>query len=364
MTPSRGRTLLVTGGAGFIGTNLCATILEDPASRVVCLDKLGYAAHGTHARALAAREPRFALAVVDLVDGAAVRELVAQVAPDAVVHLAAESHVDRSLDTPAPFVATNLLGTFHLLEACRGYWGGLAPARRERFRLLQVSTDEVYGSADAGTFFREDTPLDPSSPYAATKAGADHLALAYARSYGLPVIVARCSNCFGPWQFPEKLIPLVIARALGGREVPVYGDGRQERDWLFVDDAVAGLLAALARGRPGRGYNIGAGRPVANIDLVHRLLAHLAAQVPPTGGGYEGLIRFVADRPGHDRRYAVASGRAGAELGWRPTIGLEDGLHRTVAWYLAHRSWWAPLAEAATRRQGLGGATPPLAGGR
>jgi dTDP-glucose 4,6-dehydratase len=360
MIDPRCRTVLVTGGAGFIGTNLCAALLAEPLVRVVCLDKLGYAAHAAQARALAASEPRFALAICDLVDAPAVAETVREIAPDAVVHLAAESHVDRSLDKPASFVATNILGTFHLLEACRAYWHELDSTGRDRFRLLHVSTDEVYGAAAEGAFFLETTPYDPSSPYAATKAGADHLAMAYARSFGLPVIVTRCTNNFGPWQFPEKLIPLAIARALAGAEVPIYGDGKQERDWLFVEDHVAGLLAALARGQPGRSYNFGAGRPVANIDLVRQLLRQLTALAPPAGEPYDMLLRFVADRPGHDQRYAIDPRRAGQELAWQPLISLEEGLHRTVAWYLGNRGWLDALGTAPTCRQGLAARDPQL----
>jgi dTDP-glucose 4,6-dehydratase len=347
------RTVLVTGGAGFIGTNLCATLLDDPLARVVCLDKLGYAAHAAHARALAATEPRFDLVICDLVDAVATREVVHAVVPDAVVHLAAESHVDRSLDSPAPFVAANVLGTFHLLETCRAYWNGLDGPRRDSFRFLHVSTDEVYGAASVGDFFIETTPYNPSSPYAATKAGADHLAMAYARSFGLPVIITRSTNNFGPWQFPEKLIPLATARALAGAKVPIYGDGKQERDWLFVQDHVAGLLAALARGQPGRSYNFGAGRPVANIDLVRQLLQQLTMLAPPAGEPYEALLRFVTDRPAHDQRYAIDPRRAVQELAWQPSVSLEEGLHRTVAWYLANRRWLDALGMAPMRRQGL-----------
>jgi dTDP-glucose 4,6-dehydratase len=349
----KARTLLVTGGAGFIGSHLCRALLARPAVRVVCLDKLGYAAQAEAARGLAAREPRFELLVLDLAHAEAVTAAVLTAAPDAILHLAAESHVDRSVDGPAAFVASNLLGSFHLLEAARRHWRGLDGAARARFRFLQVSTDEVYGPAAPGAVFTERSAYDPSSPYAATKAGADHLAMAYARSYGLPVILTRSSNNFGPGQFPEKLIPLVLARALCGLEIPIYGDGRQERDWLFVDDHVAGLLAVLARGRPGRSYNFAAGRTVANLDLVRRLLAALAEAAPP-GAPYERLIRHVADRPGHDRRYALDPTLAAAELGWRPAVGLEEGLRRTVAWYLANRACWEPIAAEATRRQGLG----------
>ena len=273
--------------------------------------------------------------------------------PDAVVHLAAESHVDRSITGSAAFVRTNVLGTHVLLEAARAHWARLEGEARERFRFLHVSTDEVYGSLGETGLFTEDTPYAPSSPYAASKAASDHLALAWHRTHGMPVMVSNCSNNYGPFQFPEKLIPLTILNALEGKALPVYGSGRNVRDWLHVEDHVRALHLVLARGVPGRSYNVGGSAERANIDVVHRICA-IMDELRPACAPHASLVRHVADRPGHDHRYAIDATRLRAELGWRPRFGFEDGLGQTVRWYLDNEAWWRPLRERVYGGERLG----------
>lgn len=347
-------TVLVTGGAGFIGSAACRDWAGRLGWRVVALDKLGYAA-SLQSLAPLAGLANFKLEVCDVCDRAALDLAFATHQPDAVAHLAAETHVDRSINAPGAFIRTNVQGTAALLDAALAYWRGLHGDRQARFRLLHVSTDEVYGSLGPEGAFSETSPLDPRSPYAASKAAGDHLALAYANTYGLPVLVSRCSNNFGPYQFPEKLIPLMILAALEERPLPVYGDGLQVRDWLHVEDHVRGLEAILRGGRVGEVYNLGGGAERANLTVVQALCDLLDEARPSAEGPRRRLIRFVADRPGHDRRYAINAAKARSELGWSPQTGFEAGLAQTLAWYLARADWWEPLrARYRGQRLGLG----------
>lgn len=329
--------LLVTGGAGFIGSNFVLSTLAATGEAIVNLDKLTYA--GT----LANLEPvkgdaRHLFVKGDICDRALVRRLLAERRPRAVVHFAAESHVDRSIDAPAEFVQTNVHGTFSLLEEARGYWGTLEGEEKRRFRFLQVSTDEVYGSLDTGApAFTEEHPYAPNSPYAACKAAADHLVRAYRHTYGLPVLTTNCSNNYGPRQFPEKLIPLMIMNALEGKPLPVYGDGMNVRDWLYVDDHCDAVRLILDKGGLGETYNIGGRSELRNLDLVKTLCAILDEARPRTAGRHADLIAMVKDRPGHDRRYAIDASKIERELGWRPRESFETGLRKTVDWYLGKR---------------------------
>ncbi len=343
-------TLLVTGGAGFIGSAFVRRALSDPSVSVVTLDALTYAGDAASLDGL----PRHSLVHGDIADRALVLRLLREHRPAAVVHLAAESHVDRSIDGPRTFVETNVLGTFELLEACRAWLTERSPSEREGFRFVHVSTDEVYGSLGAGGRFTEESPHAPNSPYAASKAAADHLVRAYFHTYGVPTVTTNCSNNLGPRQFPEKLIPLMVLNALERRPLPVYGDGGNVRDWLYVDDHCDGLLAAWRRGTPGRTYNLGGGGERTNLQVVHALCDLVDELRPELGGDTRSLMRFVADRPGHDRRYAVDASRAAAELGWRPTRRFEEALRETVQWYLAHRAWCERITSGVYRRERLG----------
>ena len=353
--------LLITGGAGFIGTNLVHCALRDEALTVVTLDLLTYAGHRDNLADVLSH-PRHRFVHGDIADRALVDALLREHRPDAVLNLAAESHVDRSIDDATAFLRTNILGTHALLDAARSYVGsGHAP---RGFRYLQVSTDEVFGSLGPDGRFSEASPFAPNSPYAASKAAADHLVRAWGHTYGLPVITTHCSNNYGPFQFPEKLLPLMILNALERRALPVYGDGLQVRDWLFVEDHCAGLLAAALRGVPGETYALGGDSERANLWLVQTLCDLLdelgpAAGSPPPPGGYRALITFVQDRPGHDRRYAVDASHAARALGWRPRLTLDDGLRATVRWYLEHRAWSQAVAARSDDRArlGLGGAS-------
>ncbi len=352
--------LLVTGGAGFIGSNLVRRALRDPGTSVVVLDLLTYAGRRENLADLEA-DARLRFVQGDICDGPLVASLLREHRPDALLHLAAESHVDRSIDDASAFLRTNVGGTHALLEAARGHLReGLA---RDGFRFVQVSTDEVYGSLGDAGHFREDTPFAPNSPYAASKASADHFARAWHRTHGLPVVITHCSNNYGPYQFPEKLLPLMILNALEHRPLPVYGDGLQVRDWLYVDDHCDAILAAAARGVPGGTYNFGGDAERTNLSLVETLCALLEELAPaaghaPPAGGYRSLVTFVTDRPGHDRRYAIDASHARAALGWTPAHGLDDGLRTTVRWYLDHRAWCAEVASRTydRGRLGLGGA--------
>ncbi|MCX7630805.1 MAG: dTDP-glucose 4,6-dehydratase [Geminicoccaceae bacterium] len=355
--------ILVTGGCGFIGSAVVRRILRTTDWQVVNLDRLTYAAEP---RALeeCASDPRYRLVVGDVADPALLAEVFARHRPHAVLHLAAESHVDRSIDGPEAFVHTNILGTWRLLEAARGFWSGLERHERARFRFLHVSTDEVFGAlAPDDPPFDETSPYAPRSPYSASKAAADHLVRAWWHTYGLPVLVSNATNTYGPWQFPEKLVPLAISKALAGEPIPLYGHGDQVRDWLFVEDHAEALLAILARGRPGATYCVGARCERTNLALLHSLCAILDELVPDSPHRpHARLIRHVPDRPGHDARYAIDPARLERELGWRPVHGLEDGLRATVRWYLDHRDWLAETRRRYDgRRLGLGAGTSPEA---
>mgnify|MGYP001366318198 CR=1 FL=1 len=331
------RQVLVTGGAGFIGCNFVRHLLaSDPGVRIINVDALTYAGHRASLAGLEDRHgDRHLFVHADILDEAAMENVFASHQPDTVVHFAAESHVDRSIDSPMIFVDTNIRGTAVLLETARRHWRG-----REDVRFHHVSTDEVFGSLGPEGAFSEDTPYDPSSPYAASKAASDHLVRAWHRTFALPVTISNCSNNFGPYQFPEKLIPLMIRSALAGRPLPVYGDGLNVRDWLYVHDHCRGLELVLRRGVPGRTYNIGGHGERTNLEVVHRLCEVLDELRPrPDGSSYRALITFVADRPGHDRRYAIDASRIRRELGWQPQVGVEEGLRQTVAWYLENEGW-------------------------
>ena len=343
------RPLLVTGGAGFIGANFVLAWLANEAGSVINVDKLTYAGN---AASLASADPaRHVLATVDIVDRAALDALFAAHRPRAVVHFAAESHVDRSIVGPGAFVETNIVGTFTLLEAARAHWSALEGHDRESFRFLHVSTDEVYGSLEPDDPpFSETTPYAPNSPYAASKASSDHLVRAYHHTYGFPTLTTNCSNNYGPWQFPEKLIPLVLSNALDGKPLPIYGDGTNVRDWLYVGDHCAAIRAVLEQGRLGETYNIGGWNEIANIDVVKTLCALLDARRPRADGqSYATQITFVKDRPGHDRRYAIDARKIERELGWKPQETFETGLARTVDWYLANAAWIGDVKSGAYR---------------
>ena len=337
------RTLLITGGAGFIGSNLVRYSLEHSSDRLVVLDKLTYAGSLLNLDE-PLKNPRVTFVQADIADRDAVSRAFAEFGPDAVLNLAAETHVDRSIDTPQPFIDTNIVGTFVLLEAARRFVGGRGESAREAFRFLHVSTDEVYGTLGASGRFSEDTPYAPNSPYAASKASADHLVRAYCHTYRLPVLVTNCSNNYGPFQFPEKLIPLMILNAVDGRPLPIYGDGGNVRDWLHVEDHCRGIQLVVDKGRPGEVYHIGGGTELTNRELTERLLAACGA-----GGD---MVRPVPDRKGHDRRYSLAITKICEELGYVPRIGLDDGLAATVAWYRENRPWWEPLKARAARAGG------------
>ena len=332
-------SILVTGGAGFIGSNFVLDWLAQSDEAVINLDKLTYAGNAANLASLA-RDSRHQLVQGDICNREQVRALLQQHRPRAVVHFAAESHVDRSIDGPGEFIQTNVVGTFSLLEEARGYWNTLEGNAKQDFRFLHVSTDEVYGSLEANDpSFSETTAFSPNSPYAASKAGSDHLVRAWFHTYGFPALTTNCSNNYGPFQFPEKLIPLMILNALDEKPLPVYGDGLNVRDWLHVRDHCSALRAALARGKPGETYNIGGRSERNNLQVVHGLIAAVDAQRPSAAGSRQRLIQFVKDRPGHDRRYAVDCSKAERELGWQAQTRFEQGLADTVAWYLSHQEW-------------------------
>jgi dTDP-glucose 4,6-dehydratase len=333
-------TILVTGGAGFIGSNFVLQWLEKAASPLVNLDALTYAGNAGNLDSLR-NDPRYVFVRGDICDADHVAGLLRDRSPRAVVHFAAESHVDRSIADPGAFIRTNVQGTFNLLEQAKGYWLKLGPAEREAFRFLHVSTDEVYGSlGPRDPAFSESTAYAPNSPYAASKAASDHLVRAYHHTYGLPVLTTNCSNNYGPYQFPEKLIPLMILNALEGKSLPVYGDGQNVRDWLFVEDHCEAIRTVLERGRVGETYNIGGNSECKNIDVVTAICDLVDEMWPAAGmGPRRRLITFVADRPGHDRRYAIDAGKIERELGWRPAEGFQGGLRKTVAWYLKNGAW-------------------------
>jgi dTDP-glucose 4,6-dehydratase len=344
--------ILVTGGAGFIGSAVCRHFIDHTNSAVVNVDKLTYAANLRSLDTVASNS-RYTFIKADICDSAAMDAALDKYRPDAIIHLAAESHVDRSITGSDAFIATNVVGTYQLLQAARAYWMSLPSEKRARFRFLHVSTDEVYGSLGEQGSFLEDTPYDPSSPYSASKAAADHLASAWHRTYGLPVIICNCSNNYGPYQFPEKLIPLMIINALEGKPLPVYGNGANIRDWLYVEDHARALALVLERGRAGQRYNIGARHQHNNLQVVERI-CDLVDQIYPARGSRRRLITFVADRPGHDFRYAIDPSRIESELGWRPRETFDSGLTNTVRWYLHNRSWWEPIRQNGYAGERLG----------
>ena len=350
--------LLISGGCGFIGTNLVRRAVLEHGHRVTNIDLLTYAGNRSSLQDLEGGS-HYELVVADVCDAAALADVFSRACPDAVVHLAAESHVDRSIDGPAAFVRTNIHGTFTMLQAATAHWRSLEGSRAESFRFVHVSTDEVYGSLGSeDPPFTEESRYDPHSPYAASKAAGDHLARAWHDTYGLPVVVTNCSNNYGPFQFPEKLIPVTIIKALAGEPIPVYGTGENVRDWLYVSDHADALLLVATAGNPGQTYNIGGTNEMRNIDLVHRVCRLLDELAPrEAGGSYADQIEFVEDRPGHDRRYAIDATRLHRELGWAPAFSPDATLRSTVRWYVENRRWWSSILQGThIERQGLGSA--------
>jgi dTDP-glucose 4,6-dehydratase len=346
--------ILVTGGAGFIGSALVRHLIAQTPHSVVNLDKLTYAS-SVEALEGARADARHVLVQADIADAEAVRRVFREHRPDAVMHLAAESHVDRSIEGPAEFIQTNVVGTFRLLDAALAYWRELPGATRAHFRFHHVSTDEVYGSLGADGYFTETTPYAPNSPYSASKAASDHLVRAWHHTYGLPVVVTNCSNNYGPYQFPEKLIPLMILNALEGKPLPVYGKGLNVRDWLFVEDHVRALLLVLEKGKLGEEYNIGGNSEKKNLEVVREICALLDELAPDAQRRpHERLISYVQDRPGHDARYAIDAGKIRRELGWQPRESFATGLRRTIAWYLQNRAWCELIQSRGYRRERLG----------
>lgn len=335
--------IIVTGGAGFIGSAVCRHLIAETDAYVVNVDKLTYAGNLNSNRNVSG-DPRYRFVKADICDQAVIGELFDQVRPNAVLHLAAESHVDRSITGSRSFIDTNVVGTHTMLEVARRYWSTLTGPTKERFRFLHVSTDEVYGSLGATGLFSESTAYDPSSPYAASKAASDHLAVAWHRTYGLPVIVSNCSNNYGPYQFPEKLIPLMILNAVEGKPLPVYGDGSNVRDWLYVEDHARALYLILKKGRPGETYNVGGRNERKNLEVVQGICAALD-QLSPNGRPHDRHVTYVTDRPGHDHRYAIDATKLERELGWRAEETFTTGLARTVQWYLDNEWWWSPLRQ-------------------
>ena len=351
------KTILVTGGAGFIGSAVVRHIIENTQDNVVNVDKLTYAGNLESLESVE-NNPRYAFEQVDICDAKALARVFEHHQPDAVMHLAAESHVDRSIDGPSAFIETNIVGTYTLLEVARAYWNTLNDEKKASFRFHHISTDEVYGDLE-GTddLFTETTPYAPSSPYSASKASSDHLVRAWLRTYGLPTIVTNCSNNYGPFHFPEKLIPLMILNALDGKSLPVYGNGQQIRDWLFVEDHARALYKVVTEGEVGETYNIGGHNEKANIDVVRTICSLLEELVPNKPEGvakYEDLITYVKDRPGHDVRYAIDAAKIGRELGWKPQETFESGIRKTVEWYLNNKKWWSRVLDGSYNRERLG----------
>lgn len=349
--------ILITGGAGFIGSALIRHLIQDTEHEVLNLDKLTYAGN-LESLTPVADSPRYRFVQVDIADSERVAATLAEFQPDAIMHLAAESHVDRSIDGPAAFIQTNIVGTYSLLESTRAYWLGLGTERKAAFRFHHISTDEVYGDLHGvDDLFTETTPYAPSSPYSASKAASDHLVRAWQRTYGLPVLITNCSNNYGPYHFPEKLIPLMILNALAGKPLPVYGNGQQVRDWLYVEDHARALLKVVSEGEVGETYNIGGHNEQKNLDVVTAicaLLEELAPQKPAGISRYEELITYVQDRPGHDLRYAIDAGKIERELGWVPEETFESGLRKTVQWYLDNLDWCRRVQDGSYQGQRLG----------
>jgi dTDP-glucose 4,6-dehydratase len=348
------QTLLITGGAGFIGSNLIHHILENTTYKIINLDKLTYAGNLNSLTSIL-HDPRHVFVKGSIQDQGLVRQLLEQYRPDAVIHLAAESHVDRSIEGPSEFIQTNIVGTFALLECVRHYWVQGDSAWREAFRFVHISTDEVYGSLGPQGYFTEETKYAPNSPYSASKAASDHLVRAYFHTYGLPVLITNCSNNYGPYQFPEKLIPLMIFTALQDKPLPIYGDGSNIRDWLFVLDHCRAIVTVLTMGQPGEVYNVGGNNEKTNLQVVQSICDLLDKMQPcPNGNSYRDRITFVKDRPGHDRRYAIDSSKLKAELGWIPQESFETGLIKTVTWYLENLDWCEGIRTGSYRSERLG----------
>jgi dTDP-glucose 4,6-dehydratase len=346
--------ILITGGAGFIGSALIRHLLNHTEHQVLNLDKLTYAGN-LESLASVAGHPAYRFVQADIADSSAVSQALAEFQPDAIMHLAAESHVDRSIDGPAAFIQTNIVGTYALLEATRSYWSQLDPARKAAFRFHHISTDEVYGDLHGvDDLFTETTPYAPSSPYSASKAASDHLVRAWQRTYGLPVLLTNCSNNYGPYHFPEKLIPLVILNALDGKPLPVYGNGQQVRDWLYVEDHARALLKVVSEGKIGETYNIGGHNEQKNLHVVESICALLDELVPRQSGSYKEQISFVSDRPGHDLRYAIDASKIERELGWKPTETFASGLRKTVLWYMDNLDWCRRVQDGSYQRERLG----------
>jgi dTDP-glucose 4,6-dehydratase len=345
---------LVTGGAGFIGSAVVRHLIQKTPHRVLVVDKLTYAGNRDNLEPVS-NDPRLSFLQADIGDQATTRQAFTQFAPDVVMHLAAESHVDRSIDGPAAFIETNIVGSFVLLQEALRHWRSLAPAEQAGFRFHQISTDEVFGSLGEDGLFSETSPYQPNSPYSASKAASDHLARAWHHTYGLPVVLSNCSNNYGPYHFPEKLIPLMILNALEGKELPVYGSGANVRDWLHVEDHARALALIAERGRIGESYNVGGSAERSNLQVVKAICALMDELTPDAViGPRESLIRFVADRPGHDQRYAIDASKIERELGWRPQESFESGLSKTVAWYLENRDWWGRIRSGVYRGERLG----------
>jgi dTDP-glucose 4,6-dehydratase len=335
--------ILVTGGAGFIGSALVRHLIRNSGHEILNFDKLTYAGVLESLDEVAA-DPRYRFVRGDICDASMVARLLADFQPDVVAHLAAESHVDRSIDAPGGFIQTNIVGTYTMVEQSISYWRGIEPERQQGFRFHHISTDEVFGSLGDEGHFTEATPYDPRSPYSASKAASDHIVRAWGHTFGLPVLVTNCSNNYGPFHFPEKLVPLVIIRALREEVLPVYGDGSNVRDWLFVEDHARALTRVFEQGQPGETYNVGANSERQNIEVVRTICAALDERQPrPNGRPYADLIRFVTDRPGHDQRYSIDATKITRELGWAPEISFEEGIRRTVDWYLQRSDWWEPI---------------------
>ena len=347
-------TIIITGGAGFIGSALIRLLISQGQYRVVNLDKLTYAAN-LNSLASVDNDPNYCFELADICDGPAVGRLLDKYQPTAIMHLAAESHVDRSIDGPGEFINTNIVGTYTLLETALKYWQGLQETAKERFRFHHVSTDEVYGSLGHDDKFHEDTPYRPNSPYASSKASSDLLVRAWHKTYGLPVVISNCSNNYGPYQFPEKLIPLMIIKALAGERLPVYGKGDNIRDWLYVDDHAQALTTILRQGAIGQTYNIGGNCEMSNLEIVHMLCGEMDKLVPDSPHRpHARLVTFVNDRPGHDFRYAIDCSKLTRELGWSPSESLDSGLAKTVCWYLQNRQWWQDILDNRYRGERLG----------
>jgi len=346
--------ILVTGGAGFIGSALVRRLIEHSDHEVLVFDKLTYAGVLSSLAPLAG-SPRYSFLQADICDAEAVKKAIRSFRPDVIAHLAAESHVDRSIDGPDAFVQTNVVGTFVMLSQSLSYWRDLPEDEKVAFRFHHISTDEVFGSLGDDGLFTETTAYDPRSPYSASKAGSDHLVRAWGHTYGLPVLVTNCSNNYGPYHFPEKLIPLIIIRALNGEALPVYGDGSNVRDWLFVDDHARALQAVFEKGRPGETYNVGGNAERRNVDVVKTICGILDHLQPRSDGkAYAEQINFVSDRPGHDHRYAIDASKIRSDLGWEPSVTFEQGIDRTVRWYLENRDWWQDILDARYATQRLG----------